>query len=117
MPEVLLHRRAFLRRATIVLTALGATVAALGAQARAAAAPPAIVIVRAARLIDGRGGAPLEPAMVRIDGERITAVGRSLPVPAGARLIDLGGATLLPGLIDLHTHLTGARGVHWRMRW
>jgi imidazolonepropionase-like amidohydrolase len=71
------------------------------------------VILRAARLIDGRGGAPLEPAMIRIDGERITAVGRTLPVPANARVIDLGNATLLPGLIDLHTHLTGARGVHW----
>jgi imidazolonepropionase-like amidohydrolase len=71
------------------------------------------VILRAARLIDGRGGTPLEPAMVRVEGERITAVGRTLPVPAGARVIDLGSATMLPGLIDLHTHLTGARGVHW----
>ena len=51
--------------------------------------------------------------MVRIEGERIVAVGRTLPVPSGARVIDLGAATLLPGLIDLHTHLTGARGVHW----
>ena len=77
-------------------------------------APPVpIVMLRAARLIDGLGGTPLEPAMVRIDGDRITAVGKSLPVPAGARVIDLGTATLLPGLIDLHTHLTGRRGVHW----
>jgi imidazolonepropionase-like amidohydrolase len=89
-----------------------------GAQSAPPSAPagpsaPKVIYVRAARLLDGRGGAPLEPAMIRIDGERITAVGRSLPVPSGAQVIDLGGATLLPGLIDLHTHLTGARGVHW----
>ena len=83
------------------------------AQAATAAKSAPIIIVRAARLIDGRGGAPLEPAMVRIEGDRIAGVGRTLPIPAGARVIDLGAATLLPGLIDLHTHLTGKRGVHW----
>lgn len=72
-----------------------------------------IVVIRAARLIDGRGGAPLAPAMVRVDGDRITEVGVNVAIPAGARVIDLGGATLLPGLIDLHTHLTNRAGVHW----
>lgn len=87
-----------------------------GVAARAQVAPaaaPAAIIVKAARLIDGRGGPPIAPAMVRIDGERIAAVGSSLAVPQGARVIDLGSATLLPGLIDLHTHLTGERRVHW----
>ena len=51
--------------------------------------------------------------MVRVQGERIIEVGSSIAVPAGARMIDLGGATLLPGLIDLHTHLTNRAGVHW----
>ena len=74
---------------------------------------PAIIIIKAARLIDGRGGAPLSPAMVRVEGERITAVGSALAIPTGARVVDLGTATLLPGLIDLHTHLTGQRSVHW----
>ncbi len=72
-----------------------------------------VVVIRAARLIDGRGGDPLTPAMVRVDGNRITAMGSSLPVPTGARVIDLGDATLLPGFIDLHTHLTGRSDVHW----
>jgi len=70
-------------------------------------------IVQAARLIDGRGGPPLSPVMVRIEGDRIAAVGERLPVPPGARVVDLGDATLLPGLIDLHTHLTDRFGVHW----
>jgi imidazolonepropionase-like amidohydrolase len=70
-------------------------------------------ILRAAQLIDGAGGPPLRPAMVHIQKDRIAAVGRELAVPQGAVVIDLGGATLLPGLIDLHTHLTGEVGVHW----
>jgi imidazolonepropionase-like amidohydrolase len=71
------------------------------------------LILKAARLIDGRGGAPLEPAMVRIEGEKIVEVGTQVKIPQGAKVIDLGNATLLPGLIDLHTHLTDRYGTHW----
>ena len=71
------------------------------------------IVLKAARLLDGRGGAPLVPAMVLVDGDRIAEVGANLKVPDGARVIDLGGATLLPGLIDLHTHLCGHYGTHW----
>jgi imidazolonepropionase-like amidohydrolase len=76
------------------------------------ASVPPVIAVRAARLIDGRGGAPIAPAVVLIRGDRIEAAGAGLAMPSGARIIDLGGATLLPGLIDLHTHLTST-GVHW----
>jgi imidazolonepropionase-like amidohydrolase len=72
-----------------------------------ASEPPKRVAVRAARLIDGQGRAPLRDAVVLIEGEKITAVGAKLQVPAGAEVIDLGAATLLPGLIDAHTHITG----------
>jgi imidazolonepropionase-like amidohydrolase len=71
-----------------------------------------VVAIRAARLIDGRGSAPIAPAVVVIRGDRIEAAGAGVAVPAGARVIDMGNATLLPGLIDLHTHLTST-GVHW----
>jgi imidazolonepropionase-like amidohydrolase/cyclophilin family peptidyl-prolyl cis-trans isomerase len=80
------------------------------ASAQAPVSP--LLVVRAARLIDGTGRPPMAPAVVVVRGERIEAVGSALPVPAGARVVDLGGATLLPGLIDLHTHLTST-GVHW----
>jgi imidazolonepropionase-like amidohydrolase len=77
------------------------------------AAAQTVVVIKAARLIDGRGGPPMAPAMVRIRGERIEEVGTSLIVPTGATVLDLGSATLLPGLIDLHTHLTDREDVHW----
>ena len=88
-------------------------VAATGRSHAEAPETKGVLIVKAARLIDGHGGAPLSPAMVRIEGERVTAVGAVLAVPPGARVIDLGPATLVPGLIDLHTHLTDKFGIHW----
>ena len=73
---------------------------------------PAVIAIRAARLVDGTGAAPISQPTIVVRGDRIEAVGGGLPIPAGARVLDLGGATILPGLIDLHTHLTST-GVHW----
>ena len=74
------------------------------AQQAAASQPPAIVL-RAARLVDPKSGAVTANATVVIERGRITAVGGSVSTPANARVIDLGNVTLLPGLIDAHTHL------------
>lgn len=90
------------------LTALG-----LASLLLAAGAGGEVVVLKARQLVDGRGGSPLSPAMLRIEGDRIAEVGTRVAVPAGARVVDLGDATLLPGLIDLHTHLTGRADVHW----
>jgi imidazolonepropionase-like amidohydrolase len=66
-------------------------------------------VIRAARMMDGTGGPGVRDAAVVVTGERIVAAGpaASISVPAGARIIDLGDVTLLPGFIDAHTHITG----------
>ena len=96
---------------------LRAAVASLSlvlALAAAGQSPPLqITVLRAARLIDGTGAAPIAPGMIRIEGELIVEVGTKVHIPAGARVLELGDATVLPGLIDLHTHLTGDERVHW----
>jgi imidazolonepropionase-like amidohydrolase len=91
-----------------LLAVTAALVTIVGAQP----APSSAIVVRAAHLISGAGDAVSSPGIVVIRGDRIQAVGSGVPIPADARIIDLGGATLLPGLIDLHTHLTST-GVHW----
>jgi len=68
-----------------------------------------VVVLRAARLIDGTGAPAITNAIVVVTDNKITAVGdsRSVRVPSGAKVIDLGDVTLLPGFIDAHTHLIG----------
>src|SRR5437870_6031920 len=68
-----------------------------------------VVVLKAARLIDGTGAAPINNALVVVTDNKITAVGdtKTVRVPADANVIDLGDVTLLPGFIDAHTHLVG----------
>ncbi len=67
---------------------------------------PRVIAIRCGRLVDGKNNVPTPDAIILIEGERITAVGRDVKIPAGADVIDLSKATVLPGLIDTHTHLT-----------
>src|SRR5665213_1791017 len=73
--------------------------------------PPRVVAVRAGRLFDSKTGQMLAKQVVVISGDRITAVGPEgqIKIPAGAQVIDLRAATVLPGLIDGHTHMFNAR--------
>jgi imidazolonepropionase-like amidohydrolase len=94
--------------ATLALPAL------LAAQGAPPAAPaPEVVVLKAARLFDGRGDTVIADGMVIVSGGKIQAVGSGLAVPAGAKIVDLGDATLLPGLIDAHTHLSGESSDNW----
>jgi imidazolonepropionase-like amidohydrolase len=74
------------------------------------AGAPHVMAVKAGRLIDGLGGPPIQHAVVLIQDGKITAAGANVAIPAGAEVIDLGSATLLPGFIDCHTHVTGQPG-------
>ncbi len=67
------------------------------------------VALKAARVIDGTGAAPIQNGVVVVTEDRIVSVGAagSVAIPAGARTVDLGNATLLPGFIDAHTHVIG----------
>jgi len=89
------------------LLAVAAAIWMVGGQA-----PAPVTVIRAARMIAGTAGTVTGPVVVVIRGDRIASAGSTSQIPDGARIIDLGGATLLPGLIDLHTHLTST-SVHW----
>jgi imidazolonepropionase-like amidohydrolase len=65
-------------------------------------------VLKAARLFDGKSNALVTPGVIVVTDGKIVATGTSATIPAGAEVVDLGDATLLPGFIDAHTHLTMA---------
>jgi imidazolonepropionase-like amidohydrolase len=72
----------------------------------AAEAPNNVTVLKAARLFDGKAKALVTNGVVIVQGNTITDAGSNLPIPSGAQVIDLGDATLSPGFMDAHTHLT-----------
>src|SRR5438270_7562657 len=91
------------------LSMLTFVVLLLATQLPAQSPAPSLIVVKANRLLDPRTGNVLSPAAVLIEGGKIKEVGPPSQVqakaPAGVKTIDLGTVTLLPGLIDSHTHL------------
>ena len=85
------------------------TVAILGIAAPSFADNVKVVVIRAGKLVDVVAGTVLKDQTIVITGERIASVGpsASITAPSGAQVIDLSSQTVLPGLIDVHTHLTG----------
>ncbi|MEQ1691901.1 MAG: amidohydrolase family protein, partial [Gemmatimonas sp.] len=101
-------------RVRTVLALLSATVfvsETLRAQSAAPAARSTAIVLRAARMVDVVTGQLVANPRIVVDGKLITAVNPAT-LPAGARIIDLGDVTLLPGLMDAHTHLTGEIGAN-----
>jgi imidazolonepropionase-like amidohydrolase len=87
--------------ASVVLSA-----GSVGAQKAPPAGAPTLAIVNG-RLIDGFGGPPIERSVVLVTGNRISAIGRAgeVAIPAGVKVIDAGGRTVMPGMMDMHVHL------------
>jgi len=75
---------------------------AAGAQQNA---PAKVMALRASRMLDVNSGSMVRDPVILIQDEKITSAGSAVKIPAGAGVVDLGDATLLPGLIDCHTHL------------
>ena len=65
-----------------------------------------IIVLKAERMFDGKSKTLVQNGVVIVDGSAIVDVGSNLPAPSGAQVIDLGDATLAPGFMDAHTHLT-----------
>ena len=99
---------------TRILAALAFAFALVGSYSPARADRPVVkdlVVVKAGRLFDGTGDSVRPDRVIVIEGDRIKEVGPvdRVAIPEGAKVIDLSGVTVLPGLIDCHTHL-GSRG-------
>src|SRR5471032_1349723 len=101
-----------------MLRASAARVAAIlallaGPLAAVEAPPNPVTVLKAKRLFDARGDAVTTDAVIVVEGSKIKAVGRGIPIPAGATVVDLGDATLLPGFIDCHVHLSFEMGADY----
>jgi imidazolonepropionase-like amidohydrolase len=99
------------RQGRLVVMCVAAIAAVTAAPARSQqggkflAPPDQVIAIRAGRLFDARSGSLLNNQVILVRGDRITDVGATAQIPAGATVIDLSAATVLPGMIDAHVHV------------
>ena len=102
--------RSSLRPASLAIIVVTASSAVVWSQAPRPPQSPYLapegnlVAVRAGRMFDAKAGTMLTNQIILVRGDRIADVGASVQVPPEARVIDLGAATVLPGMIDAHVH-------------
>jgi imidazolonepropionase-like amidohydrolase len=105
------------KNAAITLAA-GIAAVTLGSSASAdSPPPPRPIVLKAAHLFDSVSGKLVDHGMVVVAGQKIQAVGADSKVPDGAQVIDLGDATLMPGFIDAHVHLSSESSLNWYGDW
>ncbi len=90
----------------LVRVALSALLAMAFSYSSQAAGDAPTIALKAARMFDGKSKALITNGVVLVQGDKIIDVGSNLSIPSGAQVIDLGDATLSPGFMDAHTHLT-----------
>jgi imidazolonepropionase-like amidohydrolase len=95
------------------LAGVAAAIVASSSWADEAAVPARPIVLKAAHLFDSVSGKLSEHGVVVVSGNKIVAVGADSKIPDGAQVIDLGDATLLPGFIDAHVHLSEESSVNW----
>jgi imidazolonepropionase-like amidohydrolase len=96
-----------MRRTVLLGFILQSILSGTPVRAQPQATPPApqkIVAVKAGRLVDPESGTVATNQVIVVEGERIREVGAGLAIPPGADVIDLSNLTVLPGLVDAHTH-------------
>jgi Tol biopolymer transport system component/imidazolonepropionase-like amidohydrolase len=79
--------------------------------------PSGTAVLRGARVVTMKGTEVLENADVVVTNNRIASVGPRGSAPAGARVIDVSGKTIVPGFVDTHGHMWPAWGIHWKQPW
>ncbi|MDP9107650.1 MAG: amidohydrolase family protein [Pseudomonadota bacterium] len=101
-------------RGDFLLKLVFSVITITAAQCTLAADPaPQPIVLKAAHLFDAVSGKLIDNGVIVIDGGKIKAVGNQATLPLNARVIDLGDATLLPGFIDAHVHMSGEAGDDW----